>query len=73
MRITLDLETNEIIVPKNFFKEIERQNELIKKAGGTPIKAIDLIQKSFEIAMENTDKYLHTNAPKVRGATKKEE
>lgn len=66
MRITLDLETNEIIVPKNFFKEIERQNALIEKAGGTPIKAIDLIKKSFEIAMENTDKHLHVNAPKAR-------
>lgn len=68
MRITLDLETNEIIVPKNFFKEIERQNALIEKAGGTPIKAIDLIKKSFEIAMENTDKHLRVNAPKTRSS-----
>ena len=67
MRITLDLETNEIIVPKHFFKEIERQNSLIEKAGGSPIKAIDLIKKSFDIAMTNTDKYLHVNQPKVRG------
>lgn len=67
MRITLDLDTNEIIVPKNFFKDIERQNSLIEKAGGTPIKAIDLIKKSFDIAMGNTDKYLHINTPKVRG------
>ncbi len=68
MRVTLDLETNEILVPKNFFKDIEKQNALIEKAGGTPIKAIDLIKKSFEIAMTNTDKYLHVNAPKVRGS-----
>lgn len=67
MRITLDLDTNEIIVPKNFFKDIERQNALIEKAGGSPIKGIDLIKKSFDIAMSNTDKFLHVNAPKVRG------
>lgn len=66
MRITLDLENNEIIVPKNFFKEIERQNALIEKTGGTPIKAIDIIKRSFEIAMENTDKYLRVNSPKIR-------
>ena len=68
MRITLDLDTNEIIVPKNFFKDIEKQNQLIEKTGGTPIKAIDLIKKSFEIAMSNTDKYLSVNAPKVRSS-----
>lgn len=67
MRITLDLETNQITVPKNFFKEIERQNDIIRKVGGEPIKPIDLIKKSFELAMENTDKYLQTNTPKVRG------
>lgn len=70
MRITLDLETNEIIVPKNFFREVERQNALIEKVGGSPIKGIDIIRKSFEIAMSNTDKYLHVNAPKVRGSDK---
>lgn len=59
MRVNLDLETNEIIVPKNFFKEIEKQNDLIKKMGGEPIKPTELIRKSFEIALADTDKYLH--------------
>jgi len=67
MRITLDLETNIITVPKNFFNDIERQNEMIVKAGGTPIKPMELIKKSFNLAMENTDKYLRTNSPKSRG------
>jgi hypothetical protein len=58
MKITLDLDTNEIIVPKNFFKNIDKQNDLIVKMGGSPIKATDLIKKSFEEAMSNTDKYL---------------
>lgn len=64
MKITLDLDTNEIIVPKNFFKDIDRQNELIKKTGGTTIKGTDLIRKSFEIAMADTDKYLHVREPR---------
>lgn len=60
MKITLDLETNEITVPKNFFTAIKKQNETIEKMGGTPIKPMDLIQKSFEVAMSDTDRYLHT-------------
>ena len=59
MRITLDLDTNEIVVPKNFFSSIDRQNELITKMGGEKVKPIELIKKSFEIAMSDTDKYLH--------------
>lgn len=59
MKITLDLATNEIIVPKNFFKNIDKQNETIIKMGGEPIKGMELIRKSFEIAMSDTDKHLH--------------
>lgn len=60
MKITLDLETNVITVPKNFFRSYEKQNETIKKMGGEPIKPVEVIQKSFEIAMNDTDKYLRT-------------
>lgn len=59
MKITLDLSTNEIVVPKNFFKNIDKQNETIIKMGGEPIKGVELIRKSFEIAMADTDKHLH--------------
>lgn len=62
MKITLDLETCEIIVPKNFFKVIEKQNDLITKHGGTAVKPVDVIKNAFNTAMENTDKYLHTRA-----------
>lgn len=58
MKITLDLDTNMITVPKNFFKTIDKQNETIKKMDGEPIKATELIKKSFEVAMSDTDKYL---------------
>lgn len=60
MKISLDLDTNEIIVPKNFFTQVEKQNDTIAKMGGERIKPVDLIKKSFEIAMSDTDKYLKT-------------
>lgn len=60
MKITLDLETNELVVPKNFFDVFAKQNEMIAKIGGTPVKPTDVIKKSFEIAMGDTDKYLKT-------------
>lgn len=60
MKITLDLDTNVITVPKNYFKIIDKQNELITKMGGEKVKPLELIQKSFDIAMSDTDKYLHT-------------
>ncbi|MBQ9913554.1 MAG: hypothetical protein IJO73_04935 [Clostridia bacterium] len=60
MKVTLDLETCEIVVPKNFFEKIEKENEVITKHGGTAVKPVDRIKKAFETAMENTDKYLHT-------------
>ena len=62
MKITLDLDTNEIILPKNFFKNLEKQNDLIVKMGGEKINPMDLIKKSFETAMADTDKYVKTRA-----------
>lgn len=59
MKITLDLETNEIIVPKNFFEKIDKENEIITNHGGTPTKPVERIRKAFETALENSDKYLH--------------
>ena len=38
MKITLDLDTNIITVPKNYFKIIDKQNELITKMGGEKVK-----------------------------------
>jgi hypothetical protein len=62
MKVTLDLETNELIVPKNFFKHFEKQNDMIVKMGGEPIKPTDVIRKSFTEALDNTDKYLKVKA-----------
>lgn len=60
MKITLDLETNEITAPKNFFETFSKQNEMITKLGGEPIKPMEVVRKSFEIAMADTDKYFKT-------------
>ena len=60
MKITLDLETNEITAPKNFFETFAKQNEMITKLGGEPIKPLEVVRKSFEIAMSNTDMYFKT-------------
>lgn len=59
MKITLDLETCEITVPKNFFTNIEKENDIITNHGGTAVKPVDRIKKAFNIAIEDTDKYLH--------------
>ena len=60
MKITLDLETCEIIVPKNFFQKVEKENDVITKHGGTAVSPTERIKAAFNKAMENTDKYLHT-------------
>ena len=62
MKITLDLETCEIVVPKNFFKTIEKENDVITKHGGEAVSPVDRIKKAFETAVDNTDKYLHVKA-----------
>lgn len=55
MKITLDLETNQITAPKHFFDEFAKQNAQIKKLGGTPIDPLEVVRKSFEIAMADTN------------------
>lgn len=60
MKVTIDLTTNVLTVPKTFFDNIAKENEIIKNAGGTPIEAKDRILKAVNTALENTDKYLKT-------------
>lgn len=54
MKITLDLETNKITVPKNFFDYYEKQNQMIAKLDGEPIDPMEVVKRSFQIAMSNT-------------------
>lgn len=60
MKITLDLETCEIVVPKNFFEKIDKENTIIESHNGTAVDPVERIKKAFETAIGNTDKYLHT-------------
>lgn len=59
MKITLDLETSEITVPKNFFINIEKENDIIKSHGGEPVKPVDRIKAAFKKGIDEPDKYLH--------------
>lgn len=60
MKITLDLETNVITVPKMYFEKVAKENKLITEHGGTAVSPIERIQKSFEIALKNPDDYVVT-------------
>ena len=60
MKITLDINTNEITVPKTFFATISKENEIIEKAGGTGKDYRTRIREAMEEALSNTDKYLTT-------------
>ena len=60
MKITLDLDTNVITVPKNFFDKIAKENEVITKHGGTAVTPVERVKAAFNTAMSDTDKYLVT-------------
>lgn len=64
MKVVLDVETSEITVPTNFFRNIEKQNDLISKHGGTPVKPMDVLRNAFDKAMADTDKYVHVKQKK---------
>ena len=60
MKITLDLDTSIITVPKNFFDKIAKENDVIVKHGGNAVTPTDRIKAAFNTAMADTDKYLQT-------------
>lgn len=62
MRVTIDLDRDIIIIPDNFFKKIGEENEKLEKYGAKPVKAIDRIRNSFDIAMADTDNRLVTQS-----------
>lgn len=59
-KITIDLETCDIIVPKTFFEKVAKENEIIKNAGGTPIEVKDRIMNAVNTALKDTDAHLKT-------------
>lgn len=64
MKITLDLDTCEIVVPANFFVNIQKQNDLIAAHDGTPVPPMEVIKNAFNTAMKDTDKYVHVKTKK---------
>lgn len=62
MRVTIDLDRDIIIIPDNFFKKIAEENEKLTKYGAEPVKALDRIKHSYEIAMADTDNRLLTQS-----------
>ena len=43
MRVTIDLEREIIIIPDNFFKKINVDNERLEKFGAVPVSGLDRI------------------------------
>ena len=76
MRITLDLDTNIITVPKNFFDYVSKQNDALRLAGvydeEKKITAEKIITKAFNTAMSDTQRYLRTNTATGKTASKKD-
>ena len=62
MKITFDLETNEIVAPKNFFEYFAKQNEMLKRMSpdAKEIKPIEFVKTAFVAAIENSDKNFKT-------------
>lgn len=60
MRVTIDLDRDIVIIPDNFFQKISQENEKLQKFGAQPQKGIDRINRSFAVAMADTDNRLLT-------------
>lgn len=58
MKITLDLESNVITLPKNFFEKVSKENKIIESHGGNPVPPMERIKASFATAMGDTDTYV---------------
>ena len=55
MRVIIDTEKEQIIVPDTFYKTIDRKNEVLKQAGITDkkIEYVDYVKECFAKAVEN--------------------
>ena len=54
MRVIIDTEKEQIIVPDTFYKTIDKKNEVLAKAGAEiKIDYEEYVKKAFENAMKN--------------------
>ena len=58
MRITIDTDENILIVPDNFFEKLQKLNADITAANGETYTPQSYIQRSFNIAINDTDNRL---------------
>ncbi len=55
MRITIDTEKGRIILPKNFFIQLDKMNKILAEAGSDKKwTAEDYVKEQFEKAMKET-------------------
>lgn len=55
MRITLDTDKGRIILPKNFFTQLDKMNKILAEAGSNKKwTAEDYVKEQFEKAMQET-------------------
>lgn len=55
MRITLDTDKGRIILPKNFFTQLDKMNKILAEAGSEKKwTAEDYVKEQFEKAMQET-------------------
>ena len=66
MRITIDTDEDIIIVPDNYFEKLQKINETITTAGGTAYTPQTYIQRSFDIAINDTDNRLKRKSDVTR-------
>ena len=58
MKITLDTDKKYIIVPDNFFAQMEKLNAFRSENGVPEVKPMEYIRDCFEKALADTDKHL---------------
>lgn len=66
MRITIDTDKDILIVPDNFFDKLEKLNADITAAKGEPYTPQSYIQKSFDIAINDTNNRLKRKSDVVK-------
>ena len=52
MRVSLDLDKDIIIVPDNYFTNIDKMNDVIAKGEGTKVDYTGYIENSFKAAID---------------------
>ena len=52
MRITIDLDKKQVIVPDSYFRQIDKMNNLLEEHGGTPVEYTKYVVENVNKALE---------------------